>query len=297
MIGAADAILRRILLDGVPALPPANLSFQPPNEDWRTRVGTNTGVSVNVYLAEIEEDRTLRSNANERVVTNGVVHGTRAPVRIQLTYFVSAWNAHPDSPANPLATEAEHDTLSFVLQTLLRAAPFNASRVLPPAQLALVPPGMREVDLPTTIAAAEAHDKLSQFWGTMGRSHPHKPVIPVMVTVPVTYPESIVDGVVLSIDTELGSEHLLDVGGHVRDATGANAAHPVAVGDAVVAFATPSGRFVRGTRTGGDGSFVVDGLPPGAYRLSIAADGRKSPPPASMTLPTPSGGSIELLFT
>jgi hypothetical protein len=296
MIGAANAILRRILLDGVPALTPAMLSFQPPDDDWRTRVGTNKGVCINAYLAELEDDRKWRVNGSERVVEGGGVRQVRAPERIALTYFVSAWNAAADSAANA-ATEAEHDTLSFVLQALLRAAPFNAAQVLAPAQLALVPAGMREVDLPTTIAAAEGHDKLSQFWGTMGKTHPHKPVVGVTVTVPVTYPERLVDGVVLSIDTAVGPDRVMEVGGHVLDAIGPHAASPIGVADASIVLRTLAGRRAAAARAGTDGSFVVDGVAPGSYELTFAADGFATPPPVPITLPTPSGGSLELLFT
>jgi hypothetical protein len=296
VIGAADAILRRILLDGVPGLTTAMLSFQPPNEDWRQRAGSNKGVSVNVYLAEIEDDRKRRLNARERVVEGATFREVRAPERMALTYFVSAWNAASDSPA-VAATEAEHDTLSFVLQALLRAAPFNAAHVLAPAQLATVPAGMRDADLPTTIAAPEAHDKLSQFWGTMGKDRPHRPVITVVVTVPVTYPERVADGVVLSIEAGIESDRLIEIGGHVLDAIGPNAARPLPVADASVVFRTLAGRRAAGTRAGRDGSFVVDGLTPGRYQLSFAADGYPSPPPVAVTLPTPSGGSLELLFT
>jgi hypothetical protein len=296
VIGAADAILRRVLRTGVPGLTDDKISFQPPDDVWRQRVGSNAGVSVNVYLAEIEEDRKLRTNARDRVVESGLVHERRAPERLRLTYLVSAWNAVEDSPANA-ATEAEHDTLSFVVQALYRAAPLNAARVLAPAQLALVPAGMREVDMPTTIAGHETPEKLSHFWGTMGKIHPHKPVVGVMVTVPVTYPESVVDGVVLTIDTGLGPDRLVEVGGHVLDAIGPNALSPLPVAGAIVELTTAAGRRAAGTRAGADGSFVVDGLPPGSYELTFAADGYPLPPPVPITVPTPTGGSIELLFT
>jgi hypothetical protein len=296
MIGAADAILRRVLTDGVPGMTSDRISFQPPDEVWRTRVGASKGVSIDVYLAEIDEDRDLRSSAVDRVIDGGIARDRRAPERVRLTYLISAWNAAKDSVATA-ATEAEHDTLSFVLQALLRAAPLNASRILPPTALATVPAGMREVDLPTRIAVSEALDKLSHFWGTMGSTHPHKPVIPVLVTVPVTYPETISDGVVFTIDTGLGSERLIEVGGHVLDAVGLNAVHPRPVADAAIVFTTLSGRRAAGTRAASDGRFVVDGLTPGTYHLSFTADGYATPPPVPITLPTPSGGSLELLFT
>jgi uncharacterized protein DUF4255/carboxypeptidase family protein len=296
MIGAADAILRRILTAGVPGLTDDKLSFQPPDDTWRQRVGSNAGVSVNVYLAEIEEDRKLRSNVRDRVVEAGIVHERKAPERLRLTYLVSAWNAVGDSPANA-ATEAEHDTLSFVAQSLYRAAPLNAARVLTPAQLALVPAGMREIDLPTTIAAQEAPEKLSHFWGTMGKVHSHKPVIGLMVTVPVTYAESVTDGVVLTIDTGLQPDRLIEIGGHVLDAIGSNAGNPQPVVDATIVFTTLAGRRAAGTRSLRDGSFVVDGLPAGSYELQFAADGYPSTAPVPITVPPPSGGSIELLFT
>jgi hypothetical protein len=215
---------------------------------------------------------------------------------MRLTYAISAWNAVADTVANA-ATEAEHDTLSFILQALLRAAPLNAARVLTPAQLTIVPPAMRDADLPTIVAPPDGFAKLAEFWSTMGKGRPLKPVVAVGITVTVTYPESVIDGIVLTIDTGLGDERLVEVGGHVLDAMGANAAAPVPVGDASVLATTASGVTVAGVRTTGDGAFVLDGLRPGPYELQFAADGYPGPPPVAITLPQPSGGSIELLFT
>ena len=210
-------------------------------------------------------------SSNGPVVQTPNVRQTRAPERIQRTYFVSAWNAAQDTVANP-ATEAEHDTLSFILQALLRAAPFNASRVLPPAQLATVPLGMREADLPTTIAPPESHDKLSQFWGTMGNQHPHRPVIGVLVTVPVTYPDRLVNGVVLSIDTDFGRERLIEIPVHIPYARAPHAANPLPVAGATVVVSTLAGRPAARALARDDGSFVIDGLPPGSYHVSFTAD-------------------------
>jgi hypothetical protein len=304
VIDAVDTILRQILVTGVPNMTTARLSFQPPDDEWRQRVGSAQGILLNVYLVDIHEDRKLRSNEVDRVLEQGILRETPAPTRVRLTYLVSAWSAVADAPGNT-ATENEHDTLSFVLRALLRACPFNASRVLPAAAMASVPVGMREVDLPTTVAAPEGFPKLAEFWSTMGKSRPLKPVVTVGVTVPVTYPEQTIEGIVLSIDTSLGDlaeptvdpERLIELGGHVLDAVGPNAAQPLPVRDAVVIVGRPGGRRVTGARSGADGSFVVDGLPPGDYEVSFAADGYAAAAPMSVTVPQPTGGSLELLFT
>ena len=304
MIGTVDRMLRRGLVTGVPTMVSARVSFQPPDDDWRQRVGAQQGISLNVYLVDIHEDRKLRSNEVNRVFEQGILRETPAPTRIRLVYVISAWSSVADAPGNT-ATENEHDTLSFVLQALLRACPFNASRILPAGAMATVPPGMREVDLPTVVAPPEGFPKLAEFWSTMGKSRPLKPVVMVGVTVPVIYPVLEIDGMVLTIDTSLGDvsepnvdpERLIEIGGHVLDAVGTNAANPIPVTGAAVLVSRPGGRRVAGTRTAADGRFVLDGLPPGDYEVSYAADGYATAGPMPVTVPQPTGGSLELLFT
>ena len=58
MIGAVDAILRSVLLAGVPGLAAGRLSFQPPDDDWRSGTDLFHVLECEDYgrlLAELEK--------------------------------------------------------------------------------------------------------------------------------------------------------------------------------------------------------------------------------------------------
>jgi hypothetical protein len=188
MIHLVDKILRLGLLAMVPGLTTQQIGFQPPDNDWRSRVGTIQGVSLNVYLAEIAEDRGLRTNARHLEIQDGVAFSSGAPERIRLHYAISAWS-HVKDALQVTATETEHALLGVVLAGLYRTAPINATRLLPYADVIALP-GELQGDLPTQIAPPDGFPRLAEFWGTMGRPQAWKPVINLMVTAPITLAES-----------------------------------------------------------------------------------------------------------
>lgn len=197
MIAAVDLVLRHALLSRIPGLTSGRIGFQPPNEAWRQLVGAQ-GMWVNCYLVDLREDRRLRQNVRERVTTGTSVSERRAPVRVRCQYLVSAWSGGRDAPEMS-ATEQEHTMLGAVVSALLAAEPLVPSAVLTPEQLLSVPEFMREHELPTELLPVDGFPKLAEFWGTMGRPAAWKPVVPLVVTVPVPEPEQLRDGVVRSV--------------------------------------------------------------------------------------------------
>ncbi|MFI6585390.1 Pvc16 family protein [Embleya sp. NPDC050493] len=309
MIDVLDLIIRETLVAGVPGLTSARIGFQPPDDDWRQRVGASTGVWVNCALVDLREDRHMRMNIRRRVTSGVGIVERREPARIRCHYLITAWNAAKDSAQIP-ATEQEHTVLGAILAVLLDADPLVASAILTPEQLVKVPATLREAELPVEVVPPEGFGKLAEFWGTVGRATSWRPAVYLIVTMPVPEPDRRLDGVVhtvlASYDADIGGlpgggvgpvERLADVGGLVLDATGGPAVPAVPVADADVVLEDPAGREVARVRSGEDGRFVLVGLRPGAYLARVTAAGLPPPAPGAVHVPGSPDALIELRFT
>ncbi len=299
MIHVVDATIRAALLASVPGLTDARIGFQPPDADWRGRMVNVADTSINVHLALIDEDAGLRSNAVRREPVSGVLSLRRAPERVRLHYILSAWSPASDSPQTP-ATENEHALLGAVLAGLFASSPLNAFRVLPAAEALALPEAFRQ-DLPTTVAHDDEALRLGEFWSTMGRPQAWKPVVSLVVTMPVVSAPTPVGGIVETVfaDLFLGTgidaqplpeERVLAVGGAV---TAAGSPAPCAVVRLRGAPGSPTDGLADDTVADGLGQFSFSGLRAGEYRLQATHPSHPTPPPVPVTLPL-AGGHVDL---
>lgn len=294
MIDGLDLVIRHTLLTEIPAL--ANrIGFQPPNDAWRQRVGAGTGLWLNCALVDLREDRKHRST--EIRVERDPLRRVRSPFLLRCHYLLSAWNSAKDSDAIQ-ASVAEHGLLGRVVAALVGRAPLTPADVLLPTELGGLPTAWREAALDTDILPPEGFPKVPEFWGTLGRGSPWRPVVWLAVTVPVTPEPRSVDGIVTTIVGSLGRgrapeapETLLTIGGLLLDAAGST------VDDGLVTLTDPAGHLLHRALTGGDGRFVLDGIPPGSYRVFARATDQPPLGPQDVTLPAPLGGPLELQFT
>jgi hypothetical protein len=300
MIDSLDLVIRQTLVAEIPSLA-TRIGFQPPDDAWRQRVGAGTGVWLSCALVDLREDRHRRSN--EIRIEHDPTRRVLSPYLLRCDYLLSAWNSAKDSSAVQ-ATTAEHGLLGRVVRTLVERAPLTPAAVLVPAELAGLPSAWREDTFDTEVLPPEGFTKIPEFWGTMGRAAPWRPVVWLTVTVPVAPEPTLVDGTVTTIITSAGrgrpaqdAETLLGVGGLVLDATGAHAAAPVPVGEALVTLADPAGTLLGRALTDADGRFVLDGVPPGTYDLVARATALRPTAPLSVTLPAAAAGPLELQFT
>jgi hypothetical protein len=301
VIDGLDLVIRQTLVAEIPSLS-TRLGFQPPDEAWRQqRVASGTGVWLNCALVDLREDRKHRST--EIRIEKDPLRRVQAPFLLRCHYLLSAWNSAKDSEAVP-ATLQEHALLGQVLAVLVERAPLTPSAVLTPAELATLPSLWREAAFDTEVLPPEGFPKIAEYWGTMGRTVPWRPVVWLEVTVPVAPEPTFPDGIVTTLitSTDLGrpaqdTETLLSLGGLVLDATAAHAGAPVPVGEALVILTDPAGRLVGRAFTGSDGRFVLEGVPPGTYRLAAKAAALPALVPQTITLPAPVDGPLELQFT
>lgn len=282
MIDHLDNLLRTVLLRGVDGLTSeSQVRFQPPDDEWRTAVA-NLQVdgapanAVNLYLTEIRANPELRGERRERTQVNGMVVDRQAPTKIDCHYLVSAWSpAKVTEQVEP--TLDEHALLYRAVAALQEAAPVNPTRVYPAgsAALAAVPDLIRDADLPTRIAPAEGVAKLAEFWGAMGTNNRWRPVVELVVTLPVAVAPDPVGPLVTTqvIDFRASgrtgpAERWMRIGGTVRTGAG----EPV--GEAQVDVEAVDGTRLHAAVTGEAGRWTADGLQPGRYRLRTRAVGR-----------------------
>jgi hypothetical protein len=109
MINDVDDTLRELLVQMMPLDPSAiDVRFERPDKEWSASVSKPT---VNLFLYDVRENHELRSN-QRFVARNGTAGSeTRAPVRVDLIYLITAWTSDVSD---------EHQLLGRVLTTLLR---------------------------------------------------------------------------------------------------------------------------------------------------------------------------------
>ena len=285
MLAFLDNILRDLLLKQVTSLSSEDqVRFQPPDEEWRSYVSTLTvggqpALALNVYLADLRENRTLRSNERSRAISNGQITHTPAPARVDCHYLISAWSPATATVAVEPALD-EHTLLYDALAALMNAAPINPLHVYPEgsAALAAVPQLIRETDLPTTILPAEGFSKLPEFWSAMGEGHRWKPALYLTVTLPVAMEAESAVPMVTSRVVEyrrMGQagtgEVLVQIAGQVLNAF----EEPVA--GAWVRLESTAGEGLQTASSDDQGRFDFDGLAPGAYQLNWRAVGYAIP--------------------
>jgi hypothetical protein len=303
MIDSLNLVLRQTIVGAVPSLA-GHIGFQPPNDDWRQRVGAGTGVWLNCALVDLREDRHHRSN--EIRIERQPLRRRHAPFLMTCHYLLSAWNSAKESETVPAASR-EHALLGQVVAALLERAPLTPSEVLLPSELGSLPAGWREKSFDTDVLPPEGFTKIPEFWGTMGRATPWRPVAWIAVTVPVSPAPTLIEGIMTTLITSLESgvkmpgttpaETLVSIGGRVLDGTGANAGSPVSVAEAVVTLSTPAGTLMARTLTSDSGEFVITGIVPGDYLIATRATGFPPSAPMPLTIPSPVPPPLELTFT
>lgn len=299
MIDSLDLVIRHTLLADIPALA-GRIGFQPPDDRWRQRVGAAPGIWLNCALVDLREDR--KNRQSDFRVERDPLRRIHPHFLMRCHYLLSAWNSAKDSDA-VAATEQEHGLLGRVVATLVERAPLEPASVLVPAELASLPAAWREISLDTDVLPAEGFPKIAEFWGTMGRSAPWRPVSWLVVTVPIASTPTPFDDVVTTVMTSLGQqpagawESFLSIGGLVLDGSGPHAGAPVPVDEAIVTASDTAGRPLARAFTSYDGRFVLDGLTAGTYRLTARAAALPPLAPVDVTLPAPAAGPFELQFT
>jgi Pvc16 N-terminal domain/Carboxypeptidase regulatory-like domain len=290
MLTLLDELLREILMKGVEGLKPAGggavesyqVGFAPPDDDWRTYVTSFNRNALNIYLVDLRENRKLRSNERERVIENRDVYEVPAPLRLDCHYLISAWTPSKSSSGSTQpAIEPTRDEHGLIYETVAVLAQYQSlipSSIYPPNSAALNawPPGFRNAEIPISLVPPEGFPKLAEFWGTMGQKHPWKPVIYLVVTIPIELTRELAGTMVTTRITESlfscgkpeTAETWIEIGGLVESGS-----PPQPVKKAWVGLEDAGGTPLQTFTTDTDGRFIFRKLQKGNYLLRVRADG------------------------
>lgn len=167
MINDLDESIKQLLIKKVPLKPSeVDISFQIPNREWTASVSKPT---VNLYLYDIRENYELRAyewnveRNNDRTATK-----RQAPLRIDLSYLVTAWT-------NDVGDE--HRLLWRVLATMSRHPSL-------PEELLQGKLKEQELEIRTSTAQPDGFFKNpADFWSALDNQI--KPSINYLVTLPL----------------------------------------------------------------------------------------------------------------
>ena len=224
MLNPLDDLLREIMLyeTSLDETDPQTVRFQPPDDQLAQDVANLNKAALSVYLAELSENRRLRSNAADVQIENGIAYSEPAPERVDCHYVITAWSpTQRGGPVDP--TLEEHGLLWEAVVALLHNGPLNPEGYYGAGNPALVPwtPRFQNMDLPTQVLTTEGYPKLGEFWMSMGEEARWRPAIHLIVTLPVAFVRRVAGPMVTTKFTEyLGvggnGDLLLQIGGHVR---------------------------------------------------------------------------------
>jgi hypothetical protein len=300
MLDLLDVLIRDVFLSaGIPNLTqPAQVRFQVPDATLRTDVTNVAAPVLCVYLADLRENRGLRSNERIPRPLNGDMSADPAPPRVDCHFLISAWSpVLPGPGVEPLLEE--HQLLYQAMGALMRAGEIGPGRNYPPGsgkRLAW-PVNFRDDVFPMTVLPPEGFGKLSEFWTTMGPNSPWRPTLYCVITVPVALlrevhgpmvTTTITDHRILDPDavSQVG-DVWLQIGGHVLDV--ANPLNPLPLAGAwVMVLEEPSGEVLGRATTDVRGRFIFARLRQATYRLRAGAVGRGTQD-RLVDVPSPSG--------
>lgn len=302
MLRALGELMRDVFIaDLVALVGPDQVSFQPPDGAFRADVPNHPPVMLDVYLADLRENRRLRSNERLREVVNGAWQMELAPDRVDCHYLISAWTATQPAAGLDPALE-EHALLYEVAEVVSSHAPLNPAREYPAGdpRLAMWPVGFRDVELPTALLPPEGFSKLSEFWTTMGNDMRWKPVVYVVVTLPLVRVPEVAGTPVTTmlsdwriVGVAATSEILAEIGGEVRRTVAPGITVPVAA--AWVRLETVGGVTLERVRSDAEGRFRITTRRPGSYRLVARAVGLAPDRQRVVTIPSETG-EYDLVF-
>jgi hypothetical protein len=279
MIDVLDNMIRQLFLSRIDEIKDeSQVRFQPPDDDWRTYI-KNLNVAgrpvnaLNVYLADLRENRLLHSNERVREFKSGTVTDTPRPRRIDCHYLITAWSPATLTP-NIEPTIDEHALLYKTVGALMTSEPLIATAVYAPNPL---PPGfpaaIADVELPTNIMPVDGFPKIAEFWGTFGAVHPWKPMIYFIITLPVILFQEILGPMVTSRITEYRLQNSTPPGDIVIEIGGAVTAAGQVVANAWVRIEDLTPAPIAVTATDENGRFIFGGLKQGTFLLRVRAQG------------------------
>ncbi len=296
MLRPLGELMRDVLLSDIAVLAgPDQVSFQAPDGTFRGDVPNHPPAMLDVYLVDLRENRRLRSNERTRSQLNGTIQLDVAPDRIDCHYLITAWTATQPAAGLDPALE-EHALLYEVADAFSERSPFNPTRVYPAGdpRLGNWPVGFQDTDLPTSLLPPEGFSKLSEFWTTMGSDMRWKPIIYVVITLPLVRVSEVAGPPVTTMMTDyrltgVASSTAIwtEIGGEILHTMAPGVTAPVM--DAWVRIESLAGVPLQQTRSDAEGRFRFGAVRPGTYRVVARAVGFTPDQQRVVTIPSETG--------
>jgi hypothetical protein len=211
-----------------------------------------------------------------------------SPRRIDCHYLISAWSPATSTPTVE-PTIDEHALLYQAAGALMTSEPLVPRKVYAPDPLPVTFPAViADAELPTQLLPPEGFPKMAEFWGTFGAVHPWKPMLYLLVTLPVFMTEEIAGPMVTMRITEYRQAGSAQPGEIFAQIGGTITAAGQPVAGAWVRIEEALGATLAATSTAEDGRFTFGALQPGTFVIRVRATGFTE---ASRTVevPSPSG--------
>jgi hypothetical protein len=240
-----------------PGLPPelslCDISFESPAPPFNPAQDT-----VNIFLYDIQENLTLRSNEPIFTRQGNQAIRTLPPLRAECSYLITAW-----SPSGVAARLKEQLLLTQVISTL------GKFPIIPDAFLAGALAGTQDPLPPMTIARGDELRHNAEFWTALGGKLRSSLRVSATISIPVFDPRTafLVTTRSTSYDPSLvptgSADRLIEIGGRVLSNIGAGL--PGAVVDILDAGLR--------ARTDDEGRYFFSLVPQGSHTFRAIATG------------------------
>ncbi len=302
MIDPLDVLIRDLIQSRVAGfIGPTQVGFAPPNADWKAAVVAAGEERFNVYLYDLRENTTLRSNELQTTIAQGQVTVNLPSPRLDCTYLVTAWSPVAVTPLFDPARE-EHDLLYKALAVFMHFRPLAVADVYAvavPSGMDLLTfqataPALTDQPLPCQVALPTAVKEPTEFWTTMKVDS--RPSIRLTVTIPVVLDEPDAEYPMVTtltsryaqLGTFGGTDVVLAIGGRVlrtADESPIGGAWVQVVGKTPPAITAVRHRVI----TDADGRFIFSRLPKGSYEIRAVAPGLADKTFPPFDVPHPAG--------
>lgn len=273
MIEDVDETLRKLLIREMPIKNgEIDITFDQPTREWSARLNRPT---LNIFMHNLQENVKLRHKPGWMVThENGLATKTRAPMRLELQYMITAW-----------ANEAE-DEHRLLARSMIALARFPT---LPPD---LLPTSLQDQPFAIPLEIAQPGDlqNAADIWSVMDNEL--RPAIPCNITISLNPYEPVTGPMVHTWELRFGqfarlpslTQDLAEasaqtgpfwtIGGTLRSQKSLEEISLKLVEKGVNVPIQPEGRFVIGNLQAGD------------YTLEVAIKGGK-PRKHKITVPAP----------
>ncbi len=299
MINELNKVLRQLLIHDLPIKNgEVEVAFNQPVREWSAKISRPT---INLFLYDIRENTTLRDTQWDLTSNgNGTVTRRRKPIRLNLTYIISAW-----SPTNTV--DDMYNLLERTIKVLFRHPVLPLPEEKQTAESKIFWQKLSEkwpevlsqqpVPIPVQAAQSDVLRNPAELWSAMDNEL--RPSVPCTVTVALNpfWPDTV--PLVYSRDLRFGQAEALPKKKQLAQDEANQIDRFWMVGGAVCSDNILQKvklillEYGQDVPVRADGRFVIGNLEAGQYTLELSAEDRK-PSRHPITVPAQPGSNYDI---